>query len=216
MTVYRCGYCGARDAAYGSHCHECGDDWANARPESEPPKTPEIVERADPAILAVEPVADDAGAFAKLTSPPDEFLVEMSGPPREGQPKCPSCAITLLVAHPPSGGSIHGCERCGGVWLDRAMTVKVLETGAAEILELVARADLAGPPDTGTVDDRVRRCPVDRSTLDRVVYRGVIIDTCSLHGNWFDANEIRRLRPETPELTQLVGGGYRTPPRREG
>jgi Zn-finger nucleic acid-binding protein len=40
MTDYQCAYCGAKNAAYGSHCHECGDDWANAVevPPSVPPE----------------------------------------------------------------------------------------------------------------------------------------------------------------------------------
>jgi hypothetical protein len=40
MAEYKCGNCGAKDAAYGDRCYECGDAWANAVPvePSAPPK----------------------------------------------------------------------------------------------------------------------------------------------------------------------------------
>ena len=97
-----------------------------------------------------------------------------------------------------SGWPVHGCRRCGGVWIGNE-TLDGLVEAAASTGE---RVTVAG---TGTVHRRqlptgtmtgpivYRRCaecntPMTRRNFARI--SGVIVDTCGQHGTFFDAGEL--------------------------
>lgn len=96
----------------------------------------------------------------------------------------------------PDGYPVHGCQRCGGAWVDKDTLSAVLRTAAARAL----------PPEGGT---GVHRRALSRGTLDaKIVYRrcalcgsrmhrrnfarvsGVIVDECAKHGTFFDPGEL--------------------------
>jgi len=95
--------------------------------------------------------------------------------------------------HHPQGWAVHGCRRCGGVWVDRDTLDVMVETAAT----------------TGTSDGRTsgvkrralsmrgpvvyRACgvctqPMHRRNFARI--SGVIVDECRDHGTFFDAGEL--------------------------
>lgn len=119
---------------------------------------------------------------------------------------CPGCAGATTMTPWSFGGDpyrpqelpLHGCEHCGGVWID-AGTLEVL-------LESASRA--APPPDADPYGHNVKRRTLARGQVTgKIVYRqcpactqsmlrknfarisGVIVDTCR-HGTYFDRGEL--------------------------
>jgi len=105
---------------------------------------------------------------------------------------CPRCR-TDLQERPAHELVIHGCVRCGGVWLDRdgiarlgeALSGKTLAAVDSMTREAIREADEARPID----------CPVCAEILIRrpVPAAGVAIDRCPEHGAWYDRNELQKV-----------------------
>ncbi len=135
---------------------------------------------------------------------------------------CPACArrdldapMTVHGLAPGrdrcAGDPVHGCTRCGGVWVP-----------AATLRALIARARAEGvpgapPPARGArvaLDRPVeyRRCPqCGEMMLRRNFARisGVVTDTCREHGTFFDAGELEAV------LDFVRGGGLAAAARAE-
>ena len=132
-------------------------------------------------------------------------------------PPCPRCNVPLAHADVPPFAML-GCGRCGGVWLDHAAVRAVLAPDAGEprIEELAARAARATSvrPDPRPAS---LRCPICEAAMARceVTHARVAVDTCNLHGTWFDADEVRRVRAglAPPITTRIVE--VRIPVRQE-
>jgi len=131
------------------------------------------------------------------TTPPTRDDQPMQGRP----PPCPRCKFDLTQA---SRDSIPflGCGQCGGVWLDAAACHALLGDAALK-LKASAPQDEGGQPEpNGSVyrtappaphPENPARCPTCASPLVRTRVGGTreTVDTCSVHGTWFDPDELR-------------------------
>jgi Zn-finger nucleic acid-binding protein len=110
---------------------------------------------------------------------------------RDGTLPCPDCHAPMAVMEcGPS--ALHDCGRCGGQFVEHDALRYVVERH--DRFDVGARAKPALAP----VDTRVRyvACPVCHSMMNRRSFgagSGVIVDTCSKHGTWFDPGELPRV-----------------------
>ncbi|MEO6420105.1 MAG: zf-TFIIB domain-containing protein [Polyangiaceae bacterium] len=104
---------------------------------------------------------------------------------------CPHCGCTLSAGQAAST-TVHGCASCGGVWLDGAASQKLvgaIDPAVISLAEAASRmATMPFPP-----HEARPRCPVCRGDLQgvRVEAAAVALDTCNLHGTWFDRGELQ-------------------------
>lgn len=137
-------------------------------------------------------------------------------------PACPGNAMASWRLQPtsrqPLGYAVHGCRRCGGVWVDRATLEAMIDSAAQQG---------AGDGRAPTVQRRelsmqakfvYRSCSACGATMARRNFArisGVIVDECRIHGTFFDAGELEDVlafvrsgglllarRRETEELTR--------------
>ena len=105
------------------------------------------------------------------------------------------------------------CPLCGGVWLAtpvfEQLTVKT-EQQAPFLMSPIAHGATAPSVRPQTV--RYAPCPECRSIMNRVNFAkvsGVLIDVCTGHGVWFDADELRQI------ITFIQAGGLAVSRARE-
>lgn len=114
---------------------------------------------------------------------------------------CPACGEVAQLVSRSLGGeqiSVLECGRCAGLWLGNAV-FKHLEEKQLRLASADDSGRLEGArpavADTSTSGDamRYRPCPVCRRLMHRRNYgrkSGVVVDTCLLHGLWFDQGEL--------------------------
>jgi len=110
---------------------------------------------------------------------------------RDGTLPCPDCHLPMAVMEcGPS--ALHDCGRCGGQFVEH--------DALRDLVERHDRFEVGGrrPPSLASVDTRVRyvACPVCHALMNRRSFgagSGVIVDTCSRHGTWFDPGELPRV-----------------------
>lgn len=127
---------------------------------------------------------------------------------------CPACEGPLTVER--GTMPIHGCARCGGLWLGPDATVHVLRglddeldheiDRQATMLEKAARAL---PP----VHEDARSCPFCSQPLSRVDVATTRIDSCFTHGSWFDHSELHQVvtscaRLRLAQREEALFGGF--------
>ncbi|MBK9000552.1 MAG: zf-TFIIB domain-containing protein [Myxococcales bacterium] len=114
---------------------------------------------------------------------------------------CPVCSRPLLgLDH--AATELPVCERCGGAWLDRERSARVVAGNLSAEERRLAR--LAGKRYRATraagayrstphAEGEARRCPDCEAPLvaHTVDALGIIVDACQLHGTWFDRGELR-------------------------
>jgi len=129
---------------------------------------------------------------------------------------CPSCEA-LMPARDLAGVSLNECTRCQGLWvpgayfdvlIDRAIETRkansAIQTGSA------APRVTGGNPARQQV--QYRRCPDCGDFMHRKNYRkrsGIIIDRCTDHGVWLDADELEQI------AGFVLSGGLVDAPSRE-
>jgi Zn-finger nucleic acid-binding protein len=113
---------------------------------------------------------------------------------------CPACRDhamatwrLLPTARQPHGHAVHGCRRCGGVWVDRATLEVMLESAAqqgtdGERAPAVRRRELSMEPKV--VYRSCAACGELMSRRNFARISGVIVDECRSHGTYFDAGEL--------------------------
>jgi Zn-finger nucleic acid-binding protein len=99
---------------------------------------------------------------------------------------------------------MYHCETCNGLWVET-------ETLQRLIAERLKPAPMLGtgistPPTAHLKLESVQYapCPICQRLMNRVNFAhasGVIVDVCTTHGTWFDADELRRV------LEFVTGGG---------
>ncbi|HEY5239884.1 MAG TPA: zf-TFIIB domain-containing protein [Polyangiaceae bacterium] len=110
---------------------------------------------------------------------------------RDGTLPCPDCHLPMAVMEcGPS--ALHDCGRCGGQFVEH--------DALRDLVERHDRFEVGGrrPPSLVSVDTRVRyvACPVCHALMNRRSFgagSGVVVDTCSRHGTWFDPGELPRV-----------------------
>lgn len=112
--------------------------------------------------------------------------------------RCPQCRDSELVEGSLRDARLHGCAGCGGVWLDNAMATRLLERiGAAR--DATELADRAASNALVPFPAHAERppCPTCGASMDASRVGGdsgeVLVDVCTLHGTWFDRNELQAI-----------------------
>lgn len=126
-----------------------------------------------------------------------------AGPPLEpSELRCPACTHAMAAWPLPAGLSvasyrssdplIHGCQHCGGAWVDRRTLNRIIEEAHAMATN---RNPGAVPRKTMALEELVvyRPCPrcgerMNRRNFGR--YSGVVVDECHACGTFFDAGEL--------------------------
>lgn len=111
---------------------------------------------------------------------------------------CPGCG-TGLVARERDGIRLEECPACRGIWAGSAAWKRILarrQDPAIDPLDGGTEASLAPAGDWGE-EVRYRPCPGCGERMNRInagAGSGVVIDRCAVHGTWFDAGELARVR----------------------
>ncbi|MDQ3031207.1 MAG: zf-TFIIB domain-containing protein [Myxococcota bacterium] len=103
---------------------------------------------------------------------------------------CPRCGDALREGRA-RDHLVRGCTACGGVWLDRATTLRLVQQSDDEILETATRVLRILMPTS--VDRRAAlSCPMCGAPLTRshLGETGHAIDECAEHGTFFDRGEL--------------------------
>lgn len=108
--------------------------------------------------------------------------------------RCPRCADALsLVAA--GDAPVLACAACGGVWMDGPTAHRFAEAlhGEHPAVQAARSAAEASLYDLTQLDDLLC-CPVCEGALRRFTHEasGVELDTCGVHGIWFDRHELER------------------------
>ncbi|MEP7127153.1 MAG: zf-TFIIB domain-containing protein [Byssovorax sp.] len=137
-------------------------------------------------------------AYCGATAAPRPRVVEhiveritVVAPPlgADGSLRCPRCAEGLR-----EGGSdekvLHGCPRCGGMWVDNA-TVERLRDAQDPDFEDIARRLVPVVMHSPRRSPEIA-CPVCRASMRRSQLADTMhaIDVCDAHGTWFDRDEL--------------------------
>ncbi len=115
---------------------------------------------------------------------------------------CPRCSAQALVECQGARIAAHACPGCGGVWLASSLAERLkesLEKGEAvglcalardvgEAASLKARVDAAA--DRVGIPCPACAAPMAHRLLERA---GIVVDSCSQHGTWFDRGELQHL-----------------------
>lgn len=105
--------------------------------------------------------------------------------------KCPRCCTTSLAARVYAELDVDECDKCGGLFIEEAMLNRLIDTreNARNALHLaLPKRDRRREPEV-----RYLQCPACEKHMNRQVFgkvSGVIVDTCKLHGIWFDPGEL--------------------------
>jgi Zn-finger nucleic acid-binding protein len=87
----------------------------------------------------------------------------------------------------------HGCERCGGVFLDPTAVTHAENVNDEDLVNTARRivgAVLRGRPDLSLQVS----CPVCQQPMRRSpILGGSRVDVCDAHGTWFDRGELGEL-----------------------
>lgn len=199
-AVVRCSSCGAPREERAAECRFCGSDFT-------------LHERD---LHTVCP-----SCFARISDRArycHHCATEIVPQGRAGEPTdttCPCCGDSAHLASRRFPGIRHPvleCGRCAGMWLSHELLQSAVRTAREQAIP----GDVAPPPPPppvvragGTTGPAAkapfyRPCPVCGSRMLRKNWgarSGVIVDVCSAHGVWFDADELAAI------LRWVRGGG---------
>jgi Zn-finger nucleic acid-binding protein len=105
---------------------------------------------------------------------------------------CPRCLEQLYVGKA-SGVTLHGCGRCGGVWLGSACARRIAEALPGDAIELAGRVSKNAKGEVTTLAPVA--CPICSApmTRTRAAAAGVELDVCGAHGTWYDRHELEQI-----------------------
>jgi len=112
----------------------------------------------------------------------------------EGAP-CPACDSSSLERvrdEDDEAPVVHRCTRCGGIFVRNAIVAELVRRFrvGSSLPAPVLSTELAA-----TNERAYARCPLCHRSMQRRAFErsGVVLDTCILHGHWFDAGELGRV-----------------------
>jgi len=115
--------------------------------------------------------------------------------------RCPRCT-RALVENRAARIAAHACPTCGGVWLATGLADRLREAleegrelGLCDLAHATGesaawRATTSVSTEARGIPCAVCRSPMGRELLPRA---GIAIDTCPLHGTWYDQGELQHL-----------------------
>jgi Zn-finger nucleic acid-binding protein len=185
--IHRCAACGAAVAALAKSCAFCG---AAILREGDPRKR---------SLICPECCARNANDARFCTACGVAFRPE---PVRaEGsEVGCPVCDA-LMPAHAVGGIPVNECTTCGGLWVAGEHFERLVARAIEARKQRATGSELPAAPrvkGANPAAQRVayRRCPVCGEQMLRRNFRkssGVILDVCSEHGSWLDADELEQI-----------------------
>jgi Zn-finger nucleic acid-binding protein len=185
--IQRCAACGAGVAAAAKTCEFCQSA---------------IVREGDPrklSLICPECCARNLNDARFCTACGVAFRPESVRPAGYELP-CPVCDV-LMPPQGVAGIPVNECTTCGGLWVPGehferliARAMEARKQRAAEPLnERKPRVKGANP---AAQKVQYRKCPVCNVQMHRRNFRkssGVILDVCSEHGSWLDADELEQI-----------------------
>jgi Zn-finger nucleic acid-binding protein len=94
------------------------------------------------------------------------------------------------------GADMYACATCNGLWVD-AETLQRLVSERIKPAPLVGTGIAAPAPAHVKLESvQYAPCPICKNLMNRLNFAhtsGVIVDVCTNHGTWFDADELRRV-----------------------
>ena len=110
------------------------------------------------------------------------------------------------------GADMYLCEKCNGLWVDPDTLQRII-ADRLKPAPMLATGIALPTPEHGKLDTvQYAPCPVCKTLMNRVNFAhasGVIVDVCTNHGTWFDAEELRRV------LEFITAGGLEAARARE-
>ena len=103
---------------------------------------------------------------------------------------CPRCRVDLVTGEVPVG-LLHGCKRCGGVFLGKTAADRLNDALCDRTLALAD--SLADQPQGRSVGAGPAVCPMCQAAMQVTHCEGIELDVCLKHGTWFDPFELSRL-----------------------
>lgn len=128
---------------------------------------------------------------------------------------CPRCAVGMEAV---AIGKTHllECSRCEGLWADADSLQEICADREDQAAVLGMAAPVAEEASELETKIRYLPCPVCRKLMNRVNFAHcshVVVDVCTVHGTWFDKDELRRIvefirgggldRARAQEITEL-------------
>ena len=114
---------------------------------------------------------------------------------RTGARPCPrGCGVLHELSL--GGVSLDECAVCSGVWLAQDVFQRLCAEEERRTVFLGAELQERKTPTTAAPAVRYVPCPDCARLMNRVNFgkrSGIIVDGCSAHGTWFDADELRRV-----------------------
>lgn len=134
---------------------------------------------------------------------------------------CPRCRTGMIVAEG-RGDPFHQCPGCGGIWLSLRAFQRFVERSAGRVVTGPEQRSTARGLRRSAVARRKKgrkapprrrslhcpTCRVPMAEVDYATYSGITVDTCVLHGWWFEESELERIG------AFLAGGGLEAASRR--
>jgi Zn-finger nucleic acid-binding protein len=183
--MHRCGSCGAQLTDQTGVCEFCGSEV--------------VQDSAKLSLICPECYARNTDASRFCTACGVGFSPEEI--PSNGREfPCPACSA-LMPSSQVAGVGINECGGCNGLWIP-GDNFNVLVSRAADARRSAQEAGepVEEPRYTGhnPAQQRVqyRKCPECDAFMHRRNYRkssGIIVDVCSEHGTWLDADEMERI-----------------------
>ena len=121
---------------------------------------------------------------------------------------CPRCGAPLSQL-PAGTFTLGACRACAGVFAPNAaaahLAQKLDEQMAAAVTQVsVGATDMSAMPDGSPA----LPCPVCNVPMNRVVVSETQLDTCIMHGTWFDAWELERVMRARAAATQAASAPW--------
>lgn len=94
--------------------------------------------------------------------------------------RCPRCSDATLTVSTVQGRKVQGCPHCSGAFVGAELGLRLLAVLAPDV----------PPPRVGIPSPA---CPVCRKDMRRVLAAEIEVETCTVHGVWFDAGDLHQL-----------------------
>jgi Zn-finger nucleic acid-binding protein len=156
-----------------------------------------------PLLIATRPATCGYCGTVNTAAPREAPIVRVvqvvsTAPGAPTGPLCPHCRQGL-VSITVSETELHGCGRCGGIWLENAAARRVMESPDRVFADLATRAACSALAQQRREDAPapVRRagapCPICSAPLALTGFIDLALDVCRPHGTWFDPRELASL-----------------------
>jgi Zn-finger nucleic acid-binding protein len=136
-----------------------------------------------------------------------------SEPEKAGALRCPRCetglALVTVGKH-----SLHACDRCGGLWVDKNsfQDICAREEEQEAVLGFQTEAKPMAVAQARKPGRAYIPCPECGKLMNQKNFSGcsgVVLDWCRDHGSWFDKGELQQI------VTFIREGGLRKARERE-